>query len=196
VKILIVYCHPCQESFNHAVMETARSALAQAGHDIRLIDLYAMGFDPAMGAEERRDYHTPGVNERPIADHLELVNWAEGIVFVYPTWWFGLPAMLKGWCDRVFVPHSTFEMPTATQPMRPRLTHIRVLCVITTCGATWWISKFVGEPGRRTILRGLRYLCHPKCRTNYLAHYKMDSSTEASRARFLTRVERLAGVIA
>jgi hypothetical protein len=65
--------------------------------------------------------------------------------------------------------------------------------VVTTCGATWMLSKFVGEPGRRIILRGIRSLCHPLCRTSYTAHYKMDSSTPESRARYLQKVGRKIG---
>jgi len=195
MRVLVVYCHPCEESFNRAIRDVAIRSLEEAGNEVRLLDLYAIGFDPAMGPDERREYHTPHANELPVAEHLEMVQWAEVLFFVYPTWWFGLPAMLKGWCDRVFVPHSTFVMPTDSQPMGPKLTNIRNLTIVTTCGATWWVSKLVGEPGRRTILRGLRWLCHPKCKTNYLAHYKMDTSTPPSRARFLSRVEQLARLI-
>ena len=196
MRVLLVYCHPCEESFNRAVRDTAMRALAESGHEVELLDLYAIGFEPAMSPNERRCYHQPEANEVPISEHLALLKWAEALVFVYPTWWFGLPAMLKGWCDRVFVPHATFVMPDEKHPLGPLLTNIRRITVFTTCGATWWLSKYVGEPGRRTILRGLRWLCHPKCKTSYLAHYKMDTSTPASRARFLNRVDKLARQIA
>ena len=53
----------------------------------------------------------PGINEVPVADQLDHLRWAEGLVFVYPTWWYSLPAMLKGWIDRVWVPFATFELP-------------------------------------------------------------------------------------
>ncbi|MCT8971563.1 NAD(P)H-dependent oxidoreductase [Microbaculum marinisediminis] len=191
MRALVVYCHPCEESFNRAVLDTVLGALGESGHEVRLIDLYESGFDPVMSPAERRGYHTPHENEAPVADHLALLKWAEILVFVYPTWWFGLPAMLKGWCDRVFVPHATFEMPDESSPMGPKLTNIRKIAVFTTCGASWWMSKFVGEPGRRTILRGIRWLCHPKCKTCYAAHYKMDTSTPDSRARYLNRVYQL-----
>lgn len=195
MRVLVIYCHPCEESYNHAVLETTLSALGESNHEIRLIDLYADGFDPVMSPDERRGYHTPEANEIPVSRYLSDLKWAQTLVFVYPTWWFGLPAMLKGWCDRVFVPHATFEIPSETRQMDPKLDNIRRIVVVTTCGASWLMSKFVGEPGRRTILRGVRWLCHPKCRTNYLAHYKMDTSTPHSRARHLKRVYRLCRLI-
>ncbi len=165
------------------------ATLTGAGHEVRLLDLYAEGFDPVMWADERRDYHTQGDNTRPIADHLAHIKWADMLVFVYPTWWFGLPAMLKGWLDRVWVPHETFILPAEDGRIEPAMTHIKKIACITTCGASWWVSKLVGEPGRRTILRGIKALCDPKCRTLYLAHYKMDTSTAKSRATYLRAVE-------
>jgi NAD(P)H dehydrogenase (quinone) len=193
MRVLVVYCHPCAESFNAAVKETVLSTLEGAGHDIRLLDLYVEGFEPAMSAEERRSYHEPDSNVQPVAEHVEAINWCEMIVFVYPTWWFGLPAMLKGWFDRVWVPHVTFEMPTERSGMKPKMQHITKIAVVTTCGATWLVSKYVGEPGRRTILRGMRALCATNCRTLYLAHYKMDSSTPESRSRYLAKIRHRLG---
>lgn len=189
MRVLVVYCHPSEESFGRALRDAVLGTLESAGHEVRLTDLYGEKFEPVMGAEEWAGYHQPGDNEAPVVDHLANLRWAEALVFVYPTWWFGLPAMLKGWLDRVFVPHATFTMPSADTPIQPRLTHIRHVVVITTCGASWLISKFMGEPGRKTLLRGIRRLCHPWCRSKYLAHYLMDSSTPGSRAAFLAKVE-------
>ncbi len=189
-RVLVVYCHPRSDSFAAALRDAALAALAAAGHESRLIDLYADGFDPAMSAAEHRDYEVEGVNEAPIAGQLAHLRWAEALVFVYPTWWFGLPAMLKGWLDRVFVPHATFAMPDGMIPIRPRLTNIRSITVVTTCGASWLFSKLAGEPGRRTLLRGIRWLCNPRCRTRYLALYRMDSSSREDRAAYLSRVKR------
>ncbi len=190
MRVLVIYCHPCPESFNAALRDTTLNALAKAGHDVRLHDLYAENFNPVMSADERRGYHTPGDNEIPARREIDDFMWCEALVFVYPTWWFGLPAMLKGWLDRCWVPHVTFEMPSEAGPMKPRMQHIRKLAVITTCGASWWISKLMGEPGRKTIMRGIRALCAPRCRTTYLAHYKMDTSTPASRKAYLEKVRR------
>jgi NAD(P)H dehydrogenase (quinone) len=194
MRTLVVYCHPCPESFNAAVKDTVVETLQQGGHDVRLIDLYADGFDPVMSADERRGYHDEGENVLPVAEHVAAINWCEMLVFVYPTWWFGLPAMLKGWLDRVWVPHVTFAMPTETDGMKPKMQHIKKIGVVTTCGATWLISKLMGEPGRKTLLRGMKALCAPGCKSMYLAHYQMDTSTPDSRARYLAKVRQRIGV--
>ncbi|MEJ8473163.1 NAD(P)H-dependent oxidoreductase [Roseibium algae] len=190
MRALVVYCHPCPESFNAGVLETAVTTLEAAGHEVRLRDLYKEDFAPAMSAEERRGYHDIDDNVKPVQKYVDDICWCEMIVFVYPTWWFGLPAMLKGWFDRVWVPHVTFTVPTATQGMKPNMQHIKRIAVVTTCGATWWVSKLIGEPGRKTIMRGMRALCAPVCKTLYIAHYKMDTSTDQTRARYLAKVKK------
>ncbi|MBN9671092.1 NAD(P)H-dependent oxidoreductase [Roseibium aggregatum] len=193
MRVLVVFCHPCKESFNAAICKTVTATLEENGHEVRLSDLYASGFDPVMSAEERRGYHAVEDNTIPVADHLADIMWCEGIVFVYPTWWFGPPAMLKGWLERVWLPHETFEMPTAGRGMQPKMQHITRIGVVTTCGASWLVSKLVGEPGRKIILRGIRLLAHPRCKTMYMAHFKMDSSTPESRENYLATVKRRLG---
>ncbi|WP_075222535.1 NAD(P)H-dependent oxidoreductase [Acuticoccus yangtzensis] len=193
-RVLIVLCHPNPESLTHHLAAKSRAALEAAGHEVRVVDLYADGFDPVMSREERAGYHAPGDNEIPVAEHLAHLRWCEGVLFHYPTWWFGLPAMLKGWLDRVLVPHATFEMPTESKPMQGGrgLGHIRRVAVVTTAGAPLVYSKLIGEPGRRTLLRGFRALCHPRCRTSYDALHRIDTATPERRAAFAARIARRA----
>ncbi|TWI82348.1 flavodoxin-like protein [Roseibium hamelinense] len=124
MNVLVVYCHPCPESFNATIRDIVLETLRSSGHSVRLLDLYEMGFDPVMNAKERRSYHDSDKNTEPVRLHVEAIKWCDGLVFVYPTWWFGLPAMLKGWLDRVWVPHATFEMPTATAAIQSKMQHI------------------------------------------------------------------------
>jgi NAD(P)H dehydrogenase (quinone) len=193
MRVLLVLSHPVRESFAHAVQQRAVQGLERAGHEVRVLDLYALGFDPVMSAEDRIAYHTPGENEAAVAEHLNHLRWAEGLVFVYPTWWYSLPAMLKGWIDRVWLPFVTFELRTGLAPIKGLMQNIRLLGGISTYGSPWWWIRFViGDPGRRIIMRGVKPLCHPRCRTFWLGHYRMDSSTPASRSTFLERVDRVA----
>ncbi len=190
MRVLLVYCHPVAESFSAHVRDTARTALEAAGHDVDLIDLHGENFEPVMQADERRTYHETGEDDHPLPAHVARLKAADALVFVYPTWWYGLPAMLKGWLDRVITPGIGFDLPQRPGPIRPLLTHISKIAVISTCGAPRWLLLWVGDPGRRTILRGIRALCGRRCKTLWLAHYLMDSSTPESRTAFLTRVER------
>lgn len=190
MRVLVIYCHPVPESFCAAVKDTIVAGLNGAGHDTQLIDLYAEGFDPVMPHNERRSYNEKGGHTHPYPAHADHLKWAEAMVFVYPTWWYGLPAMLKGWLDRVWTPDITFEMPEGNGPIQPKMTHVRKLGIITTCGAPRWWSYMVGHPGVRTLSRGMRALFHKRCRTVFLAHYLMDVSTDESRKAFLKRVDK------
>lgn len=189
MRALVVYCHPVEESFNAAVRDAVLRGLMAAGHDVDLMDLYAEGFDPVMCREERLGYHQPGANVRPIADHLARVKQAEALVFVAPTWWYGPPAMLKGWLDRVLVPHETFGMPQPNRPLERRLTNIRIVAAVTTLGSPWYWWLWIGQPGRRILLDGIGGIVHPRARRVWLALHGMDSVSAEKRAAFLARVE-------
>lgn len=197
MRALVVYCHPKADSYTAAVRDRVADVLREAGVPIRVIDLYGEDFEPVMSAEELDAYEDTGRNTAPVRVHAEAVGWCDTLIFVYPTWWYGLPARLKGWLDRVLLPGVAFAMPAADGGnIRPGLTHVTTMAVFTTCGASRWLTAMIGAPGRRTLLRGVRALCAPRCRTFHAAHYSMDSATPASRAAHLDRVAATARKIA
>jgi NAD(P)H dehydrogenase (quinone) len=190
MKCLVVYCHPVPESFCAVVRDTIVAALAARGAEVRLTDLYAEGFDPVLSADERRSYNDHAPRDPRLVPHVENLKWADAVLFVYPTWWYGLPAMLKGWLDRVWATEVAFRLPPDGGRIVSLVPHITKIGVVTTCGATWWLSFLMGQPGRKTILRGMRALCGPAARTLYVAHYDMDRATPETRAAFLEKVKR------
>ena len=191
MKALVVYCHPREGSFTATVRDLVVRKLTEAGVEVRLTDLYARRFEPVLTAAEHEGYESCPDNCGPVASDVEDLRWCDTLIFVYPTWWYGLPAMMKGWLDRVFLPDVAFLMPTPERKSIARgLEHISRLAVFTTCGAPWWLTTYVGAPGKRTILRGIGVLCAKGHRQAFAAHYLMDSSTPESRARHLDKVAR------
>jgi len=189
MRALVIYCHPRPESFTAAVRDAVLERLAAAGAEVRLTDLYARGFQPLLSDAEHAGYLDCPANQQPVAEDAENLAWADTLIFVYPTWWYGLPAMLKGWLDRALLPDVAFIMPRGEgDTIKPGLTHITRLGVFTTCGASRWLTWFIGAPGKRTLMRGFGLLCAPRVRKAFAAHYLMDSSTSESRARHLDRV--------
>jgi putative NADPH-quinone reductase len=198
MRALVIHCHPREGSFTAAVRDVVLERLAAAGAETRLTDLYAEGFQPVLGRDELEGYLSCPENRAPVARHCDDLLWCDTLVFVYPTWWYGLPAMLKGWLDRVLLPDVAFLLPDERhRRIRPNLGHVRRLGVFTTCGASWWLIALVGAPGRRQLRRGVGWLCRPGHRSVFAAHYRMDASTPESRRRHLLRVaarmDRLTG---
>ena len=189
MRALVVYCHPNPKSFNAAVRDVVLAKLQAAGAEVRLCDLYARGFDPRLSNEEWSGYLDCPGNQAPVSQDVADIRWCDTLIFVYPTWWYGLPAMLKGWLDRALLPDVAFLMPDPdNRVIRPALHHITRLGVFTTCGASWWLTRVVGAPGKRTLLRGVGFLLKPGKKVAFAAHYLMDSSTAESRGLHLGRV--------
>ena len=165
------------------------AGLASAGHDVRLADLYADGFEPAMTADERRTHQDPGVAP-DLQRYADDLVWADALVLVYPTWWSGQPAMLKGWIDRVWVAGVAWELPEGANLIRPLLRNVRRIVVVTTHGSPKWMNVFEGEAGKRTAFRSIRAMCSRRTRTTWCSLYGVDDSDANDRTRFLDRVER------
>ena len=189
MRALVVYCHPRAGSFTEAVRDLVVAKLEAEEADVRVTDLYARGFDPILSAAEHEGYEVCPDNCALVQQDVDDLRWCDTLIFVYPTWWYGLPAILKGWLDRVLLPDVAFLMPTPERKtIHPGLQHITRLGVFTTCGASWWLTTFIGSPGKRTILRGIGVLCGKPLKKVFAAHYLMDSSTPESRKRHLDRV--------
>jgi putative NADPH-quinone reductase len=188
-RVLVVYCHPNPDSFVAACRDRVLGGLATARHEVRITDLYADGFDPVMSAEERLTHKDPGI-EPGLQRYADDLRWAQALVLVYPTWWSGQPAMLKGWIDRVWVAGVAWELPPGRNVIRPLLTDVRRIVVVTTHGSSKLINALEGESGKRTVTRALRVLCSKRTRTTWCAVYGLDTAGAEDRDRFLARVER------
>jgi NAD(P)H dehydrogenase (quinone) len=192
MRVLLLFCHPVEDSYQAALHRTARAALERAGHDVDDCDLYAEGFFPVLTRAERISYHDTAVNRAPVQPYVDRLLAAEALVLCFPVWSFGPPAMLKGFFDRVFLPGVSFHLGEGGKIV-PNLRHIRKLAAITTYGRARWVAFLRGAPPRKLVTRVLRFQIRPGTRVLYLAHYQMNVSTPATRERFLARVERAMG---
>lgn len=117
MKVLLVYAHPNSRSLNAALKDHAIAVLQREGHEIRISDLYAMKWKAVADADDfpEREVSLPldymiasgeayenGTQTKDVAEEQEKLRWADAVVFQFPVWWFGFPAILKGWVERVF----------------------------------------------------------------------------------------------
>ena len=124
-----------------------------------------------MSRQERLDYLNTARNERRVQRYDDQLVGTEALVLVYPAWWYGMPAMLKGYFDRVWLPGVAFDVQPDGRVSTDRLKSLRRIVVITTYGGSWWMVRLAtGDPARRLIGRALRALCARDCKVRSLQH--------------------------
>jgi NAD(P)H dehydrogenase (quinone) len=196
MRVLVVVAHPNPASYCHALAAAAERGLIGAGHQVDIIDLEADDFRAEMSLEERRAYHSgEPVVDTVVARHVELVRAAEALVFVYPTWWSGLPAVLKGWLDRVLVEGVAFVFDERSHRVRPGLRRVRHIVGVSTYGSSRRYVRLINDNGRRMLHRSLVLSTGWRTKRTWLALYSLDTLTEADRDAFLQRVERTLGAL-
>mgnify|MGYP003340398536 FL=1 len=190
MHVLVLVAHPQGTSFCHAIAARACDALESSGHEVVLLDLYALGFRTAMTREERLAYHSgQPILDPMVLEHGQLLKKSQALVVVYPTWWSGQPAIMKGWFERICVPGVGFSFDEKGRLQRG-LGNLHRLVGISTYGSPWTYIKLINDNGRRLVSRTLRINTGWLRRTKWLGFYSTDSSTLEDRDRFLLRVER------
>lgn len=165
MSTVVVYAHPCPESFASAICDRVEAGLDRAGRPHRLIDLYASRYDPLLPF--------------PAGDR-DAVAEAEALVLVHPTWWTSHPAILLAWLG---------------QAVETTLPSVRTLVSVTTLGGGRLANRLAGESGWRVMERAVRPRCANRPAHRRLALYGLDRSTPAQRVAFLERVESRIGVL-
>jgi NAD(P)H dehydrogenase (quinone) len=197
MKLLVVFSHPSIESYGAAIYRNAVETLSSKGHEVRCHDLYREKFDPVLSTEEWEDYLTN--RERNPAKHTEYIadlQWAEGLVVIYPTFYYGPPAMLKGWLERVWLPGVTFDIADGKQKLaKSKMRHIRLFVGITTSGSPWWWLRLIGDPGRSLWTKAMRPTFGWSCKFVWRQLHNMNHTTQSDRTGFLKRIEQTLGAI-
>lgn len=195
-KVLVVSCHPLADSLCNNLCEHVLLRLAERGADVVHLDLYAAGFDPVLSAAERTHYlQSPYPADAVKQETDDLVS-AETLVLVFPVWWFGFPAMLKGWFDRVWAPGVAYDHADNGGPIKPRLGKLRHCVAVTTMGTPWWVDRIVMlSPVRRVLARALVGACARQCRFRMLTLYAADGASGRRIDYFKRRIDAVLGLI-
>ena len=181
MKIVVVAGHPRSSgSFSDALAESFIDGARQAGADVRLVLLRSLQFDPNV----RVPPHSPQEFEPDLESARELILWCDHIVFVYPTWWAGVPALLKGFLDRVLTSGFAFEEIDGGTGYQGLLGP-RSAQIITTMDTPYWVYRLIyGRPGELAMKRATWGFCGlSPIRVTTFSQVK-DSTSEV-RARWL-----------
>jgi len=184
VRLLVIHAHPSPESFNadlhRAVIERLRER-----NEVEDCNLYAEGFEAILDEAEFRGYEAREIAPA-LEPHVARLRNAQGLLCMFPTWNYGMPAIVKGYFDRVWKPGVAFELVNGRP--RPALTHITHLGVITTYGSPWAYNKlFMFEPNKRVFMRGFARLLAPKLQKLWLAQFSEDKISDEERSEFVRK---------
>ena len=188
MKVLIVYAHPNPSSFNHAILEQMSFGLQEEGHEVQVKDLYAENFDPVLRASELEQLQAGTTPESILAEQKALC-WAEGLVFIYPLWWFGRPAILKGWFDKVLT--NGFAFQYGDKGLTGMLKHRRALILITAGGTKKFFKKNHAEHLiHRPMSDGTLAFCGIDD-VHHRIYYDISGISEQARQKILSEVAGL-----
>ncbi|PID37523.1 MAG: NADPH:quinone reductase [Rhodobacterales bacterium] len=184
-RILIIDAHPAPDRFTTALADAYAKGAQASGAELRVCALRDLDFDPILhrGYEARQEWE-PGL-DAAFAD----LEWAQHLVFVYPTWWGGHPALLQGFFERVFLPGKAFSYHEK-DPFWDKLLKGRTAQVITTMDTPRLYYRLVyRDAGLHRIKRTILEFTGVKTRVWAIGNLRGQS--EAKRARLLTRAEAL-----
>lgn len=150
---LIIYCHPYDKSFNHAVLENVENNLKQNNKDYKLIDLYKDGFVPIYDLEEMRLFHTGQTHDPLVKKYLSWLKETPEVIFITPFWWNGIPGMLKGFIDKVMKEGPGLSHTVTKTGIHGELTNVKHTYIFaTSTSPTFYLKLFLGNGIKRIFV--------------------------------------------
>ncbi len=184
MKTTIVYAHPWEESFNRAVLNEA----CKAEKDYYLIDLYKDGFDPAMSSEDLALYGR-GKSADPMVDtYNKMLDDTDKIIFIFPIWWYDMPAMMRGFLDKVMLEGSGYH--TGAAGLTPVRDIQKTYLFTTSSTPTEGLIQNFGDPINGTMIAGTFEILGFH-NAKWINLGGIDGTTEKEREEYLANVKRI-----
>lgn len=185
-NILIINGHPDRESFNWALAQAYKNAALGNNADIESINLIDLDFDPVL----KYGYRRPHLLEPDLETAIQKMKEADHLVWVFPMWWYGVPALVKGFIDRTFLPGITFKYQKG-KLFPSKLLKGKTARIIVTADTIGWYNRWVMKnPAINQFKKGVLEFCGVKpVKVTYLAPIK--GSTKAQRKKWLLRIHKL-----
>ena len=184
LRVLVINGHPRNDSFSESLVNAYLEGATTAGVNISYLKLADLSFNPNVITPSPRDQHF----ENDIAEAQKLIAAADHLVFVYPTWWGTMPAILKGFIDRVFTPGFAFEHIEGGTGYAPLLGG-KSAQVITTMDSPKWVYRFIyRSPGHNAMRRATLEFCGVKP-VSILSFSPVRKSTLSQRNRWIQEMK-------
>lgn len=191
MRCLIVTAHPASASLTLHLGDIAEAKAKAAGHQITRLDLGRTGFSPALSAAEWQSHFAPPFDDADLAPQIAALRAAQILVLIAPVWWAGLPATMKGWFDRVWAPGHAFDPHGTAGRIKPLLTNLQQVVLVTTHGAPWYVDWLIQRrPVQRMLRWSLLRLCAPQTGLTSLSLYRAEGVTQDRLDHFTARIGR------
>lgn len=190
-KTVIVTSHPYDGSFCHALMSAVRAGAQNAGQEVDLIDLEADGFDPVMHSKDLIGFLKHQAQDEQALDYIRRIKEADHLVLVFPIWWELMPAMMKGFIDKVVFPGETFDYDKSATGMRSLLDNLQSTTIITTMNTPRSIYRWVfGDAVQRALVRGTFKKMGLK-HVRWMSCNMVKKSSDDQRAKWLATAQQV-----
>ncbi|MFY9969564.1 MAG: NAD(P)H-dependent oxidoreductase [Roseiarcus sp.] len=189
MRVLVVYAHPLETSYLSAVHARVVETLRARGREVDDLDLYKEEFDPVLSPEQMRNYVDVRKNACEVRAYVDRLRAADALVLVFPVWFDGLPAIMQGYFQRVFLP-GVATIIDENGLFHRNLANLKRLAAVCAYGEIRADVAKKRDPPRRFVRGNIGALIEPSGQFEYLAIYGMDFSTAPRRAAFLRRVTR------
>lgn len=186
----IIYAHPYEKSFNHAILERVKTLLTAKNEPFEVIDLYADNFNPVYTKEELALFSKGQALDNQVLKYVETLQNSRRLIFIFPIWWGDCPAIVKGFFDKVFLKTLVYD-ESKIGTLVGKLTHIEQALIITTATApTWYLRFFTGNVVKKVILNHtLKGVGVQKGK--WINCGKANKTTDAVRQKFLKNLENV-----
>lgn len=154
-KILIILGHPAKESFCKSIANEYQKSASNAGHEVKLINLAELTFDPIL----HEGYNVIQPLEPDLINAQNAILQAAHIIWVYPNWWGAMPALLKGFIDRVFIPGFAFKYKDNSNLCDKLLSGKSAHLYVTMDSPPWYYRWFIKMPGHIQMKRAILDFC-------------------------------------
>ncbi|ULL14472.1 flavodoxin family protein [Paenibacillus sp. H1-7] len=190
-KIVVINGHPDPQSFCSALADAYKEGALSRNAQVRTIDLSKISFDPNL----KHGYRQRTELEDDLLEAQELIRWAEHIVIVYPTWWGTMPAVLKGFFDRVFLPGFAYKYREHSPLWDKLLTGKSAHMIVTMDTPSWYNRWIYRHAGHNVMKRNILQFCgiNP-VRITEISQVK--PSTAERRTQWLSKVTKLGAKLA
>ena len=190
-KILIIQGNPDKNSFCDALAESYKKGALRTKVDVKEIHVREIDFDPFLPFGYKKEIEL----EQGLIDSQHMIKWADHLVFVYPTWWGTMPALLKGFIDKVFLPGFGFQYRKGSVWWDKLLKGKSARLIVTMDTPPWYFRLFYGRPGHNAMKKSTLEFCGVKpVKISSIGPVK--HSKKSKRISWLTQVQKLGEKIA